>query len=103
MDIKLFPPRIVSGFFADLPCMDALFITFVGIAWGLDIFIFPSSTSYLLLQPGAFCPLLMTFCCDFWSYAVVCVMFGVSLSSLWALSSTMLVGNLCASVYFLLC
>ena len=41
--------------------------------------------------PGSVCPLLMTFCFDFWSYAVVCVMFGVSLSAWPALSSTMLV------------
>jgi len=65
--------RIVSGLIADRPGVDALFMTF------------------LALLTGAFCPFLMTLCYNFWSYAVVCIMFGITLSAWPALSSTMLV------------
>ena len=63
----------MSGLIADRPGVDALFMTF------------------LALLTGAFCPFLMTLCYDFWSYAVVCIMFGITLSAWPALSSTMLV------------
>jgi len=65
--------RIVSGAVTDHPRVDALFMTFLALLW------------------GAFCPLLMTLCYDFWSYTVVCIMFGVSLSAWPAVTSSMLV------------
>merc|ERR1719436_2032761 len=65
--------RIVSGAVTDHPKVDALFMTFLALSW------------------GAVCPFLMTFCYDFWSYTVVCIMFGVSLSAWPAVTSSMLV------------
>merc|ERR1719430_739673 len=65
--------RIVSGAVTDHPRVDALFMTFLALLW------------------GAFCPLLMTLCYDFWSYTVVCIMFGVSLSAWPAVTFSMLV------------
>merc|ERR1712112_364892 len=50
--------RIVSGAITDHPKVDALFLTTVAI-----------------------CPALMTLCYDFWSYTVVCIMFGLFLSA----------------------
>jgi len=47
--------------------------------------------TFLALSWGAVCPFLMTFCYDFWSYTVVCIMFGVSLSAWPAVTSSMLV------------
>merc|ERR1712088_72970 len=47
--------------------------------------------SFLALSWGAVCPFLMTFCYDFWSYTIVCVMFGISLSAWPAVTSSMLV------------
>ena len=66
--------RIVSGAVTDHPKVDALFMTFLALSW------------------GAVCPFLMTFCYDFWSYTIVCVMFGISLSAWPAVTSSMLVG-----------
>jgi len=65
--------RIVSGAVTDHPKVDALFMTFLALSW------------------GAVCPFLMTFCYDFWSYTIVCVMFGISLSAWPAVTSSMLV------------
>jgi len=65
--------RIVSGLITDHPRVDALFLTTV--------------TIFL----GAICPLLMTFCYNFWSYVVVCVMFGLFLSAWPAVTSSCLV------------
>jgi len=65
--------RIVSGAVTDHPKVDALFVTFIA------------------LLSGAFCPLLMTWCFDFWSYAFACILFGVSLSAWPAVTSSMLV------------
>merc|ERR1712107_576917 len=65
--------RIVSGAVTYHPKVDALFMTFLALSW------------------GAVCPFLMTFCYDFWSYTIVCVMFGISLSAWPAVTSSMLV------------
>ena len=65
--------RIVSGAVTDHPKVDALFMTFLALSW------------------GAVCPFLMTFCYNFWSYTVVCIMFGISLSAWPAVTSSMLV------------
>ena len=72
--------RIVSGAVTDHPKVDALFMTFLALSW------------------GAVCPFLMTFCYDFWSYTIVCVMFGISLSAWPAVTSSMLVSP--ASLYY---
>lgn len=68
--------RIVSGAVTDHPRVDALFVT------------------TLALFFGAICPALMTFCYDFSSYAIVCILFGVSLSAWPAVTSSMLVDML---------
>jgi len=65
--------RIVSGAVTDHPRVDALFVT------------------TLALFFGAICPALMTFCYNFWSYCLVCILFGVSLSAWPAVTSSMLV------------
>jgi len=65
--------RIVSGAVTDHPRVDALFVT------------------TLALFFGAICPALMTFCYDFWSYTIVCILFGLSLSAWPAVTSSMLV------------
>lgn len=65
--------RIVSGAVTDHPRVDALFVT------------------TLALFFGAICPALMTFCYTFWSYTIVCILFGVSLSAWPAVTSSMLV------------
>eukprot|EP00092_Neocalanus_flemingeri_P040553 GFUD01044159.1.p1 GENE.GFUD01044159.1~~GFUD01044159.1.p1 ORF type:complete len:530 (-),score=120.76 GFUD01044159.1:144-1733(-) len=65
--------RILSGAVTDHPRVDALFV----------------STVALFL--GAICPFLMTLCFDFWSYIIVCILFGVSLSAWPAVTSSMLV------------
>jgi len=65
--------RIVSGAITDHPKVDALFLTTV--------------TIFL----GAMCPALMTFCYDFWSYCIVCIMFGLFLSAWPAVTSSCLV------------
>eukprot|EP00092_Neocalanus_flemingeri_P084653 GFUD01106387.1.p1 GENE.GFUD01106387.1~~GFUD01106387.1.p1 ORF type:complete len:535 (+),score=130.06 GFUD01106387.1:51-1655(+) len=65
--------RIVSGAVTDHPRVDALFVT------------------TLALFFGAICPALMTLCYDFWSYSIVCILFGVSLSAWPAVTSSMLV------------
>jgi len=65
--------RIVSGAVTDHPKVDALFLTF------------------LALLSGAFCPLIMSWCYDFWSYSFVCILFGFSLSAWPAVTSSMLV------------
>jgi len=68
--------RIVSGAVTDHPKVDALFVTTIALAW------------------GAVCPFLMTFCTDFWSFCLVCIMFGISLSAWPAVTSSMLVDML---------
>lgn len=65
--------RILSGAITDHPKVDALALTTVTIF------------------SGAICPALMTFCFDFWSYVVVCVMFGLFLSAWPAVTSSLLV------------
>jgi hypothetical protein len=60
------------------------------------------------LSLGAICPALMTFCYNFWSYAIVCILFGVSLSAWPAVTSSMLVSfvkflQLCTFEYKLDC
>ena len=65
--------RIISGAVTDHPRVDALFVT------------------TLALLFGAICPALMTFCYNFWSYTIVCILFGVSLSAWPAVTSSMLV------------
>jgi len=65
--------RIVSGAITDHPKVDALFLTTVAIF------------------SGAICPALMTLCYDFWSYTVVCIMFGLFLSAWPAVTSSCLV------------
>jgi len=65
--------RIVSGAVTDHPKVDALFMTF------------------LALLIGSVCPLLMTWCFDFWSYTFACILFGISLSAWPAVTSSMLV------------
>jgi len=68
--------RIISGAVTDHPRVDALFVT------------------TLALLFGAICPALMTFCYNFWSYTIVCILFGVSLSAWPAVTSSMLVDML---------
>jgi len=68
--------RIVSGAVTDHPRVDALFVT------------------TLALFFGAICPALMTFCYNFWSFCLVCIMFGVSLSAWPAVTSSLLVDML---------
>merc|ERR1711862_333150 len=65
--------RIVAGAITDHPKVDALFLTTVAIF------------------SGAICPALMTLCYDFWSYTVVCIMFGLFLSAWPAVTSSCLV------------
>jgi len=65
--------RIVSGAITDHPRVDALFMTFIA------------------LLSGAFCPLLMTWCFDYRSYAFACILYGVSVSVKPALTSSVLV------------
>jgi len=65
--------RILSGAVTDHPRVDALFV------------------STLALFFGAICPFLMTLCFHFWSYTIVCVLFGVSLSAWPAVTSSVLV------------
>merc|ERR1719239_667701 len=65
--------RIISGAITDHPKVDALALTTVAIF------------------SGAICPALMTFCYTFWSYVVVCVMFGLFLSAWPAVTSSLLV------------
>jgi len=65
--------RIVSGAITDHPRVDALFLT------------------TLAIFSGAICPALMTLCYDFWSYSIVCVMFGLFLSAWPAVTSSCLV------------
>ena len=40
---------------------------------------------------GSLCPALMTFCYDFTSFTVICILFGLSLSAWPAVTSSMLV------------
>lgn len=68
--------RIVSGAITDHPKIDALFLTTV--------------TIFL----GSLCPALMTLCHTFWSYAIVCIMFGLFLSAWPAVTSSCLVDML---------
>jgi len=68
--------RIVSGAVTDHPRVDALFVT------------------TLALFFGALCPALMTFCYNFWSFCIACILFGVSLSAWPAVTSSMLVDML---------
>jgi len=68
--------RILSGAITDHPKIDALFLTTV--------------TIFL----GALCPALMTVCHAFWSYAIVCIMFGLFLSAWPAVTSSCLVDML---------
>jgi len=65
--------RIISGAITDHPKVDALALTTVAIF------------------SGAICPALMTFCYEFWSYAIVCIMFGLFLSAWPAVTSSLLV------------
>jgi len=65
--------RIVSGAVTDHPRVDALLVTVVALGW------------------GAVCPLLMTLCNSFWSFCLVCIMFGLSLSAWPAVTSSLLV------------
>jgi len=65
--------RIVSGAITDHPKVDALALTTVAIF------------------SGAICPALMTLCYDFWSYAIVCILFGLFLSAWPAVTSSLLV------------
>ena len=44
-----------------------------------------------MYNSGAICPALMTLCYDFWSYSIVCVMFGLFLSAWPAVTSSCLV------------
>ena len=44
-----------------------------------------------MYESGAICPALMTLCYDFWSYSIVCVMFGLFLSAWPAVTSSCLV------------
>ena len=82
--------RIVSGLITDHPRVDALFLTTVTIFLG-NIFTIISNVLITILIAGAICPLLMTFCYNFWSYVVVCVMFGLFLSAWPAVTSSCLV------------
>jgi len=68
--------RILSGAITDHPKIDALFLTTV--------------TIFL----GSLCPALMTLCHAFWSYAIVCIMFGLFLSAWPAVTSSCLVDML---------
>ena len=65
--------RVIAGAVTDHPNVDALFLTAV------------------TLLTGAVCPALMTLCLDFWSFAVVCIMFGLLLSVMPAVTSPCLV------------
>jgi len=65
--------RIISGAITDHPKVDALALT------------------TLAILSGAICPALMTFCYSFWSYSIVCVMFGLFLSAWPAVTSSLLV------------
>merc|ERR1719400_81753 len=65
--------RIISGAITDHPKVDALALT------------------TLAIFSGAICPALMTFCYSFWSYSIVCFMFGLFLSAWPAVTSSLLV------------
>lgn len=65
--------RIVSGAVTDHPRVDALFVTTMALFF------------------GSLCPALMTFCYDFTSFTVICILFGLSLSAWPAVTSSMLV------------
>ena len=57
----------------DHPRVDALFVTTMALFF------------------GSLCPALMTFCYDFTSFTVICILFGLSLSAWPAVTSSMLV------------
>jgi len=65
--------RILSGLLTDLPCVDPLVVTTIALAL------------------GGVCPLLMTFCTDYWMFVVVSVLFGTFLSAWVAVTSPVLV------------
>ena len=48
----------------------------------------------MFASTGALCPALMTLCHAFWSYAIVCIMFGLFLSAWPAVTSSCLVSQL---------
>jgi len=65
--------RIVSGAVTDHPRVDALLVSTVALFF------------------GGICPFLMTFCYNFWSFTIVCILFGLSLSAWIAVTSPLLV------------
>jgi len=65
--------RIVSGFITDLPCVNALVVTTIA------------------LGAGAVAPLAIPFCYSYWSFVIVCVMFGTFLSAWCAVTSPAIV------------
>jgi len=65
--------RIVSGFVTDLPGVNALVVTTIA------------------LGAGAIAPLALPFCDAYWSFVIVCVMFGTFLSAWCAVTSPAIV------------
>jgi len=65
--------RIVSGAVTDHPRVDALLVSTIALFF------------------GGICPFLMTLCFTFWSFTIVCILFGLSLSAWIAVTSPLLV------------
>merc|ERR1712128_263810 len=65
--------RIISGFLTDLPGVNALVVTTIA------------------LGAGAVAPLAIPFCYSYWSFVIVCVMFGTFLSAWCAVTSPAIV------------
>eukprot|EP00090_Calanus_glacialis_P041215 TRINITY_DN7249_c0_g1_i1.p1 TRINITY_DN7249_c0_g1~~TRINITY_DN7249_c0_g1_i1.p1 ORF type:complete len:452 (-),score=90.60 TRINITY_DN7249_c0_g1_i1:690-2045(-) len=65
--------RIVSGFVTDLPCVNALVVTTIA------------------LGVGGIAPLALPFCDAYWTFVIVCMMFGTFLSAWCAVTSPAIV------------
>lgn len=65
--------RIITGAVTDHPRVDALLVSTIALFF------------------GAICPFLMTLCFDFWSFTIVCILFGLSLSAWIAVTSPLMV------------
>ena len=81
--------RIITGAVTDHPRVDALLVSTIALFFGKYIrLIYFESIHHF---SGAICPFLMTLCFDFWSFTIVCILFGLSLSAWIAVTSPLMV------------